>query len=395
VKPLRLAIVVQRYGLEVLGGSEDAARTLAEHLTALGEVHVITTCATHYTTWAPVYPSGVSELNGVTVHRFPVDQPRDWERAIAVDGRFWQEQHTLDQEMDWIRQNGPYSSALFRFIYQSEPDFDLFIFFTYLYATTFFGLPLVAQKAIFVPTAHDEPFLRADAYRILFHLPRHVVYLTDAERAIVHLVTGNGRVPHTTTAFGFAPPEDVSGDRFRQKYGLTGDFLLYGGRISVAKNVPQLLDYFQQYRQAYGHEDANLKLVLMGSPDFVLPSHPDIIPIGFVSEQDKFDALQAATAVIQPSRYESLSIIILQAWLVGTAVMVNSQCTVTRQQCQRSNGGLYYSSYDEFAAIVNRLQGTPSLRAALGRQGQRFVQTTYNWDAILSQYQAIFMEVLS
>lgn len=393
MKPLRIGIVVQRYGLEVLGGAEDAARALAEQLTALAEVHVITTCATQYTTWASVYPPGVSELNGVMVHRFPVDQPRDWEKAVAVDGRFWQKEHTLEQEMDWIRQNGPYSTPLFQFIYQSEPNFDVFIFFTYLYATTFFGLPLVAHKAIFVPTAHDEPFLRADAFRVLFHLPRHVVYLTDAERVIVQRVTGNGRVPSTIAALGFSAPAGVSGDRFRQKYGITGDFLLYGGRIARAKNVPQLLDYFQQYRQEQDTPD--LKLVLMGSPDFTVPPHPDIIPIGFVSEQDKFDALQAATAVIQPSRFESLSIIILQAWLVGTAVVVDAHCAVTRQQCQRSNGGLYYSSYDEFAAILNRLLASPDLRVALGRQGKQFTQATYNWETILCQYQAIFSEVIT
>lgn len=392
-KPLRIAIVVQRYGPEVLGGAEDAARALAEQLTALADVHVITTCATQYTTWASVIPPGVSELNGVTIHRFPVDQARNWEKAVAVNGRFWQEAHTIEQEMDWVRQNGPYSTPLFQFIYHSEPTFDVFIFFTYLYATTFFGLPLVAHKAVFVPTAHDEPFLRADAFRILFHLPRHVVYLTDAERVLVQRVTGNGRVPCTTTALGFSAPADVSGDRFRQKYGITGDFLLYGGRIAVAKNVPELLDYFQRYRQEQNAPD--LKLVLMGSPDFALPTHPDIIPIGFVSERDKFDALQAATAVIQPSRYESLSIIILQAWLVGTAVVVNAHCAVTRQQCQRSNGGLYYSSYDEFTAILNRLLASPQLRATLGRQGQQFTQNTYSWHTILRQYQTIFHEVMS
>lgn len=393
MKPLRIAIVVQRYGLEVLGGAEDAARAIAEHLTALAEVHVITTCATQYTTWASVYPPGVSELNGVTVHRFPVDKARDWEEMVKNGGRFWQQEHTLEQEMDWIRHNGPYSTSLLRYIYQSEADFDLFIFFTYLYATSFFGLPLVARKAVFVPTAHDEPFLRADAYKILFHLPRHIIYLTDAERAIVQRVTGNGRIPHTTTALGFSVPADVSAQRFRQKYGIDGDFLLYGGRISLAKNVPQLLDYFQRYREEANGLAANLKLVLMGSPDFRPPLHPDIIPIGFVSDEDKFDALKAATAVIQPSLYESLSIIILQAWLVGTAVVVNAHCAVTRQQCQRSNGGLYYGNYEEFAAITNRLLSSPHLRTTLGRQGQQFTQSTYNWDTILSHYQAVFQEL--
>ncbi len=389
--PPRVAIVVQRYGVEVLGGAEDAARALAEHLTAVADVHVITTCATQYTTWANVYPPGVSQLSGVTVHRFPVDRPRDWQQAYQNAGRFWQQTHTLIEEMAWIQENGPFSATLLHFIHQAAPDFDAFVFFTYLYASTFFGLPLVAAKAVLVPTAHDEPFLYADAYRLLFHLPRHIVYLTEAERDIVHRVTGNGRVPHTVAAIGLNAPADVSAVRFCQKYGLSGDFLLYGGRIVPAKNVPELLEFFQRYQAEHGRD---LKLVLMGHSDFPLPPHPDIVPIGFVSEQDKFDALKAATAVIQPSHYESLSIIILQAWLMGTPVIVNGHCAVTKQQCRRSHGGLYYSQYDEFAAILNRLLDDADLRAALGCQGQQFAQTTYSWDTIVAQYTAIFAELM-
>lgn len=386
----RIALVVQRYGLDVLGGSEDAARALAEQLTALGEVHVLTTCAQEYTTWANVYPPGISQLNGVTLHRFAVDQERDWQKAYRETGRFWQQAHPLTEQIEWIRQNGPFASGLLRHIKAAAADYDLFIFFTYIFATTYLALPLVAHKAILVPTAHDEPFLYEEAYRLLFHLPRHIVYLTEAERELAQRITGNGRIPSTIAAIGLSRPDDLSADRFRQKYGIHGDFLLYGGRIAEGKNVPELLAFFQRYRQ---ETNRPLKLVLMGKSDFPLPPHPHMVPIGFVSEQDKFDALAAATAVIQPSHFESLSIIILQAWLVQTAVIVHSQCAVTKQQCRRSNGGLYYGNYDEFAAILNRLLDNPALRQQLGQQGQRYTLDTYNWAHILTQYQAIFAQL--
>lgn len=390
MRPYRIAIVVQRYGENVLGGSEDAARALAEHLTALAEVHVLTTCAIEYTTWANIYPPGDSQLNGVIVHRFPVDWPRDWQKAVQSTGRFWQQTPPLEEQLEWIQQNGPFSTALLRYIHQSEAAFDTFIFITYLYATTYFGLPLVAHKAILAPTAHDERFLYALAYRILFHLPRHLVYLTEAEREIVHQVTGNNHIPDTVAAIGLSAPTDISAGRFRQKYGVEGDFLLYGGRISHSKNVPELIDFFRQYRQEHGRQ---LKLVLMGAGDYPIPQHPDIMPIGFVTEQDKFDALKAATLVIQPSLFESLSLIILQAWLVGTAVLVHGNCAVTKQQCRRSNGGLYYHAYAEFTAVINTLLNSPHIRTQLGRQGCHFVTTNYNWDVIIKQYQAIFNEM--
>ncbi len=382
-RPLRLALVVQRYGPEVLGGAEMAARSLAERLTTLAEVHVLTTCAVDYTTWANVYPPGVSHLHGVHLHRFAVDAPRNWQRSQKSAGRLLlQPQRTIDDELLWLRQQGPFSTPLLRFIYQQARTFDLFIFFTYLYATTVFGLPLVADRAVLVPTAHDEPFLYLETMRPLFHLPRHLVYLTEAEQAIVQRVTGNAGRPSDVMGLGVAAPAQAQPERFRARYGLAGDFILYAGRVSASKNVEQLLDYFVRYR-ATGRP---LRLVLMGQADIPLPAHPDIIPIGFLPEEEKFDAYAAATLLVQPSRFESFSIVLLEAWLMGAPVMVNAACEVTRQQVQRSHGGLPYASYEEFAAGLTLLLDTPTLRRTLAAQGRRFVQTHYTWDGILARY---------
>lgn len=379
--------MVQRYGEEVNGGSEDAARAVAEHLLELGDVHVITTCALDYTSWENHYPAGTSTINDVTIHRFPVDHIRNWRQSSERTGYFLLQEHTMEEEIEWVRGEGPFSTPLLQFIKREEPFFDVFIFFTYVYATTFLGLPLVAHKAILVPTAHDEPFLYMQAYRAFFHLPLAFVYLTAAEKEIVHRITGNTHIPYTLAAIGLTIPSKNSSERFRQKYGIDGDFLLYGGRISDSKNIPELLDYFQQYCHAHKRP---LKLVLMGKPHISLPNHPDIIPVGFVSEQDKYDALKAATVVVQPSKYESLSIIILEAWLMGTPVLVNGRCEVLKYQCRKSNGGLYYTSYDEFASGLSRLLNSPQIRQQLGEQGYQFTTQHYRWSIIISKYQALF-----
>lgn len=383
----RIAIVVQRYGAEVNGGAEDAARMVAEHLTHLGEVYVITTCALDYTTWAPHFSPGISESNGVTIHRFPVDNIRDWKKSSKLTGRFLLQERTMDEEIDWVRQEGPFSTPLLQFIKQSESSFDVFLFFTYVYATTFFGLPLVAHKAILVPTAHDEPFIYMQAYRSLFQLPQAFIYLTVAEQKLVHRVTRNEGIPYTIAAIGLTVSDEASTKRFREKYHIEGDFLLYGGRISEAKNVPELIAYFERYQQ---HHKRPLKLVFMGNPHIPIPDHPDIIPVGFVSEQDKYDALKAATVVVQPSKYESLSIIILEAWLMRTPVLVNGRCEVLKYQCRHSNGGLYYTSYLEFEAALNLLLSSSSLCSQLGEQGHEFVVENYNWETITAKYQSLF-----
>ncbi|MEZ4646700.1 MAG: glycosyltransferase family 4 protein [Chloroflexota bacterium] len=385
----RVAIVVQRYGEEVNGGAELHARWLAERLTALAEVHVLTTCAIDYATWADEYPAGRSLLNGVIVHRFPVDHTRNWHDSHRETGRLLLSEHTLFDEVAWLKAQGPYSTPLFDSIREFAPAFDAFIFFTYVYASTYFGLPLVAEKAILVPTAHDEPFLYMPLFRSLFHLPRFIAYNTEPERDLVQRVTGNGRIPATIAGIGINLPEHPSADAFRAKFGIHDPFLLYVGRIHPAKNVPELLDDFLAFRQT---SDKPLKLVLAGKSHIDLPDHPDIVPIGFISEADKFDAIQAAELVLMPSRFESLSMIVLEAWLMGKPVLVNGRCHVLRYQCQQSNGGLYYNTTTEFVAVLQKLLQSPPLRAQLGRQGQTFAQSRYHWDSIIHTYRQILAD---
>jgi glycosyltransferase involved in cell wall biosynthesis len=226
-----------------------------------------------------------------------------------------------------------------------------------------------------------------DIFRPLFHLPRAIGYISEPERALVQRVTQNVYVPAAVTGAGISRPADVSADRFRAKYGMTGDFALYVGRIHQSKNVPELLAHFERFQK----EDAEatngrLDLILIGKSHIKLPHHPGILHLGFVSEQDKYDALAAATLLIMPSLFESLSMITLEAWLLGVPVLANGRCEVLKFQCRQSNGGLYYTNYEEFVLALRMLQASAGLRTRLGRQGQAFVQRHYRPDHVLGHY---------
>lgn len=391
--PRRIGIVVQRYGEEVNGGAEALARWLAERLARQAEVHVYTTCAVDFITWADSYPPGDSELNGVHIHRFPVDKPRDWKKAQKQTAALFNRPRTPADEIAWVREQGPYSTPLFRAISNDYAERDAFVFFTFHYATTHFGLPLVSDKSLLVPTAHDDPFLHLGAFRPLFHLPTGIVYLTEPERDLVQRVTHNDHIPHTVAGISISPPTDASAERFRATYGIEGDFLLYAGRIDHSKNVPELLDFFEKYRADHS-EDAPLKLVLMGRASMELPRHPDIVHLGFVPEADKFDAMRAAALVMMPSIYESLSIVTLEAWAAGTPVLANGRCEVVKHLCKQSNAGLYYHNYEEFVTALDTLRGAPALRAALGEQGRRFVRREYD-DAVVLERYTVLLEALT
>ena len=380
-----IAIVVQRYGSEVNGGAEYFARLLAEHLTAIADIRVLTTCAIDYHTWANEYSPGKSTLNGVLVERYPVDFKRASDGAQRT-AFILHKEHTLFDEYDWMRMQGPYSTELLNAIRNAYVNTDLFIFVTYLYAHTVFGLPLVADKAVLIPHAHDEPFLRLGIMRNVFHAPQAIVYNVEPEMRLVQSTMQNGYIPQFVAGVGIDMPQNVDAARFQAKFGIDGDFVLYVGRIDASKNVNELFEYFAKFRDYY---EGDLKLVLLGKEHIPIPERPDIVSLGFVSEEDKFDAMAAALALVQPSKYESLSLVALESWLVKTPVLVNGRSEVLKYQCRQSNGGLYYSNYDEFELALNRLLSDPEMAAQMGCQGRTFVQQRFNWDIILAKFQAL------
>jgi glycosyltransferase involved in cell wall biosynthesis len=379
---MRVTFVVQRYGEEILGGAESHARRVAERLTPYFDVGVLTTCALDYATWENVLPPGESVLNGVRVQRFPTLAPRrkDFDRLSA---RLFGRPHTLDEELEWLYAQGPWSPALLAALAAARDTTDVLIFFTYIYYPTALGLPLVSDKALLVPTAHDEPAIYFNIYRALFHAPRAILYNTEEERAFVEGQFGNGYIPNVVAGLGVDVPEAPEPGRFRQKLGLSGPYFLYLGRIVESKGCDELLHFYRRFSDRY---PGAATLVLLGKAEMSLPHMPGLIYGGFVSEQEKFDAIAGATAVIVPSQYESLSMTALESWAIGRPVVTTAQGRVVSGMCRRGNCGLYYRTGDEFVEILHLLLEAPALAERLGLQGQSFVAKAYPWDVVIRKY---------
>ncbi|TMG42707.1 MAG: glycosyl transferase family 1, partial [Chloroflexi bacterium] len=174
---MKILIVVQRYGAEVIGGSESHARVVAQRLAKLNEVEIATTTALDYWSWAPHFPPGESMDGAVRVRRFPVAGVRsptfkDTEHHVLF------EPHTLADERKWLIEQGPHVPALLEFLRREGGAYDAILFYTYIYEPTAAGLPLVAERAALISTAHDEEPLRLLPYRALFQLPRAFGFLT-------------------------------------------------------------------------------------------------------------------------------------------------------------------------------------------------------------------------
>jgi len=182
---MKLAFIIQRYGTEVLGGSEHLCRLVAERLAAQHEVEVLTTCARDYVTWKNEYPEGPDRIRGVTVRRFANARTRDLAAFNAYSDWIYSHPHSRAEELEWLKQQGPWCPALVDFLRRQHQHYDVLVFFTYLYAPTVLGLEIAPGRSVLIPTAHDEPAIKLDIFKDVFAKPAALCYLTESERQFV------------------------------------------------------------------------------------------------------------------------------------------------------------------------------------------------------------------
>ena len=381
---MRIAFIVQRYGEEILGGSEYHCRLIAERMAARHDVEVLTTCARDYITWANEYPEGTQQINGVTVRRFASARTRDIDAFNRYSEWIFHNPHTRDDELSWLEQQGPWCPALLEYLAGHSRSYDAVIFFTYLYAPTVLGLQIASERSILAPTAHNEPAIHLGIYREMFQRPRAIAYNTDVEKAFLKSTFDISALAEETVGCGVDLSRTQSRDAARD--GLPdGPFLLYGGRIDPGKGCDQLLDFFGEYKDGGGPAT----LVLMGAKLMALPDVPWVQYAGLLSESDRLRALEAATVVVVPSPFESLSLLALEGMAVGNPVLCNAHADVLVDHCRRSNAGLFYSTREEFIECIDLLLADRQLREGMGQNGRAYVAANYAWDVIMSKYDTL------
>ena len=388
---MRIAFIIQRYGEEIAWGAEMLCRRVAERLARTHDVEVLTTCAVDYVTWANHLDPGEALVNGIKVRRFPVSRPRDPRRFGRIQEQIFNTPHSRRQELRWLDEEGPRSPALVRHIEANRDHYDLFIFFSFRYWITYHGLPLVADKAILVPTAEHDPVLDLEIFAEFFRRPAGIVYLTPEEQQLIESISGNGETPSDVIGGLDTWPGEVDRGLFRRAHGLPDQgYILYLGRVDENKGCRQMFAHYIRYA---GERPHSLPLVVVGKPVMEIPEHPKISHHGFVTEEEKFSALAGSRFLLMPSAYESLCMVVLEAWAMGTPALVNGRCDVLRGQVTRAGGGLWYDDFDEFLYTMELLGRDDGLRRALGASGERYCRTTYSWERIEEQYSQLIRRV--
>ena len=233
--------------------------------------------------------------------------------------------------------------------------------------------------------------------------PAGYIFLTPEEAALVEARAAAPLEPATIVGMGLDPPAAApDAAMLRVARRSPEPYVLYLGRVDRNKGCHTLLDYFFEYTeglQAPGSglqapdRTGALRWCSPGRPRFGSRQHPRIRALGYVSDEARDALLCGAKALVVPSPYESLSIVLLEAWNRGVPALVNAHCAVLKGQVRRGNGGLFYRSQREFAEGLDYLLTHDAERVHLGRQGRAYVDREYRWPTVLGRVEALLEAV--
>lgn len=400
-----LAVVLPRYAKNLGGGAETLVGALVEQLVVvrnndfvpeaceqIERVEVWTTCAKDHRTWDNFYEPGETLEDGVLVRRFPVD-PRDLEVFLQVEIAIQEGRPvSIDQQLDWLA-NSVNSQGLYQHIADHGEEFDAILFAPYLFATTFWGALIYPERSILVPCLHNESYAYLPVFKHLFASVKGLICNAEPEQDLFAELYqfSDLQEKSAVVGMGFSEQSSLIVDEQRKLFELRKSerpYLLYSGRKEQGKNVDLLIDYFKSFRTS---SDANLDLVLIGAGDVsFMDSLPEgVIDLGFVSEEEKRILMRNALALSQPSVNESFSIVMMEAWLEETPVIVHASCDVTKDHVEKSSGGLYFSNSCEFKLVLEELL-KPGLAKELGKYGKNYVKKEYSWKAVLERLYKAF-----
>ncbi len=401
-KTLKIAAIVPRYDKNIGGGAETLIQSLMEDLanTKLSDyenktIEVWTTAAKDHRTWENYYKSGKTQIEGVTVRRFLVDS-RNLDVFIKRELEIAEKKPLLPKEqIEWLEQ-GVNSTSLYNHILKNGKDFDALLFAPYLFSTTFFGALLSKENAILVPCLHDENYAYLGVIEHLFSKVRGLIFNASPEKDLAERLYALDDFEDKSflVGMGFNEKEynKKSVDRaflgLKEKNKLLSNpYILYAGRKEEGKNLDLLIDYYSYFRKG---SDSKIipSLVIVGSGDInfleVLPK--GVIDLGFVTEEEKEALMQNALFLCQPSVNESFSIVMMEAWLKKTPVMVNSNCEVTKHHVATSGGGFLFGSKKQFSYNVKKILKDPSLREIKGEAGRKYVKNIYSKKAVRERF---------
>ncbi len=387
----KISFVIPWYGEKIPGGAEAALRALAEHLVEKQvDVEILSTCVEQFgSDWnIDYYPEGPDVVRGVKVRRFKV-RKRDTAAFDRINYKFMNDLPVSAEEEMVFMQEMVNSTDLYEYIEMHQDESDVFVFTPYMFGTTYFGCQKCLEKSVLIPCFHDESYAYMQLFKEQFSKVRGMIFLSEAEAEFARRTYDLSDVETAVLGTGVQSGIIGNAERFRKKYKINKPYMIYAGRKDSGKNVDTLLKYFCQYKQM---TKSPMKLVMIGGGEIQIPGEikKDVIDLGFVSLQDKYDAFSGAVLLCNPSKFESFSLVIMESWLCKRPVLVYGGCEVTKQFAISSEGGMFFNDADDFVTAVDYIMSHKEEGDIMGENGQRYVMENFIWDVVTEKYIEFF-----
>ncbi len=416
---MKFAFISPRYGAEISGGPEHAARLIAEQLSRRHDVDVLTTCAGNPLTWKNDTSEGVDRVRGVIVRRFAVNEPHDAPGFQQLSERVLAGGQSRQDEIEWVRRLGPSSPSLIDFLKRQHRNYDVLVYFSLMHATTLQGFPLAPERSVLFPHLLIHPALRFGVWTDLLRQARAIGYFSACEgtvaRAFLEIAPAAEEIvgigvdaaqpqtyprhqqdpaddPATDDDVVVAPDEPAAPDHlsgrgvpFRRRYRLDGPFAIYGGRVTPYNGSEEMLEYFD----AFASLGDDLSLVLMGPKLMKIPDAPYLRHAGVLPDRERMLAYDAADVTLAPDAGDLLAETVLESLAVGTPVLATAMNPASVEHVRRSHGGLYYASREEFVEALHAMTSSPALRAQMAEQGRLYISQHHRWDVVMTRFERL------
>ena len=385
----KIGLVIPWYGEKIGGGAEAELRGVAHHLHDAGvPVEVLTTCVECFTSdWnRDFHEPGLTEEAGIPVRRFRV-RKRNTRAFDEVNLKLMNDIRLNAEEEEIFCREMVNSPDLYDYIRDHGEEYGLFMFIPYMFGPVYYGCQIHPEKSVLIPCLHDEAYAYMACFKEAFSKVAGMVFNAEPERKLAEKLYGVKGENFETFGIGMETDWTTDPERFRKKFRIHDPFILYAGRKDAGKRVDRLVRAFMTYKQ---RNPGDLKLVLIGGGDIAIPDRENILDLGFVDLQDKYDAYGAAEIFCNPSEMESFSLVIMESWLAGRPVIVNGKCAVTKDFVLQAQGGLYFDNYGEFEGTVNYLLTHPETGEQMAKNGRKYVLEHFDWEVITGKYIELF-----
>lgn len=392
----KIGFVIPWYSDTVKGGAETELRGIVKHLSASGvELEILTTCVKEFSSdWSVnFYKEGPADEGGIKVLRFPA-RKRDTEAFDAVNLKFIKGIPVSAEEEQIFMREMVNSPKLYEYMNEHQDEYSLFVHIPYMFGTAYNGIKVCPEKSVLIPCLHEEAYAHMSLWNDVFSKLAGMIYLSTPEMKLANELYDLKKVKQEVLGAGVDSDFDPDPSRFREKFKINDPFILYAGRKDTGKNVDLLIRYFCEFKKRNPSFDS-LKLILIGGGSIDIPKDysSQIIDLGFVDREDKYDACAASLCMCQPSTHESFSIVIMESWLCRRPVLVHENCDVTCAFARESNSGLYFKDFYDFEGAVKYYLQNPDTADAMGNTGRQYVLERFTWDVITRKFTEFLKEV--